>query len=429
MNIRGFKPTRNQLIAGGLAIVLVGAAVYMHSLGTKVSYYTVKKSNIEQLETVNGRSLPVEPSVLSIGQDGILVSNLPEVGTAVTTGDVLAKFKGLSLMDRIVQNQTEWEAIGATLKLTGESADPGSKASEVFKDWQDAKTQLDERLKAHSSVLGLLKQQMVSHTDYSEALDLLNDAVIKYLDKTMTLKNRISETLELTQVEASFEVASGHLEALLAARDMILQPVADGKSNESPTIEGVTDIKAGKQGVVTRVFGKTNQYLPLGTPVVEIANLGEVFVAFDVPVTYLESLKLGTPVRIKGSDSKVYLGKVSFIDSKMTDQMNGDGSVGKFVSVKAKFSDAQSVKFYEKLSISIVLNHADGAFVVPTELIFKKGSKNYVRYNDQGVLKEKEVSVAFEVDDQSVITAGVADGEKLVIDSALDIGQRISFKD
>lgn len=429
MNIKGFKLTRNQLIAAGLGVVLVAAAVYMHSLGTQVAYYTVKTETIESLETVNGKTLPVEPSVLSIIQDGTLASALPDVGTAVSAGDELAKFKGLSLMDRLVANQTEWEAIGNSLKISGESADPGSKASESFKEWQSAKIELADRLKAHESVLGLLRQHMVSNQDYSEALDLLNDAVIKYLDKTMALKNRINETLALTGVEASFEVATGHLEALISARDMILAPIADGKTTESPALEGAILIKAPKNGVITRVFGKVNQYLPAGTPVAEIANLGEVIVSFDVPVSYLDALKLGTPTRIKGQDAKVYTGKVTFIDEKLTDQMNADGSVGKFVSVQAKFTDLQSVKMYEKLSISIVLNQADKAVVIPTDLLLKRDGKYYVRYNDKGLLKEKEVTVGFEVKEKAVITSGITEGEKLVVDTALNLGQKISFKE
>lgn len=429
MDIRGFKPTRNQLIAGGLALALVSAAFYMHSLGTKVSYYTVKQASIEKLETVNGRTLPVEPSVLSIGQDGVLASGLPEVGTAVSAGEVLASFKGLSLMDRLIQNQSEWEGIGTGLKLSGEGADPGSKAGEAYKEWQSAKDELNERLKAHESVLGLLEQQMVANADYNEALTLLNEALIKYLDKSLALKNRISETMALSGVEASFEVASGHLEALLATRDLMLQPIEDGKSAEAIGIEGVTAIKAPKQGVVTRAFGKLNQYLPVGTPVIEIANLGELMVVFDVPVSYLENLKLGTPVRIKGSDDKVFTGKVSFIDSQITDQMNADGAIDKFVSVKAKFNDAGSVKLYDKLSISIVLNRAENAFIVPLDLLVKRDGKYYVRYNDQGTLKEKEVSLSFEVGNQAVISKGVQAGEKLVVDTALNLGQKISYKD
>lgn len=429
MDIKGFKPTRNQLIAGGLALALVGAAFYMHSLGTKVSYYTVKQANIEKLETVNGRTLPVEPSVLSIGQDGILVTALPEVGTAVSSGEVIAGFKGLSLMDRLIQNQTEWEGIGSMLKLSGEGADPGSKAGEAYKEWQGAKEELNERIKAHESVLGLLKQQMVANADYNEALELLNEALIKYLDKSVALKNRMSEMTALSSAEASFEVAVGHLEALLAARDLILQPVVDGKSVEANAVEGVIAIKAPKQGIITRAFGKPNQFLPVGTPVIEIANLGEIMVTFDVPLSYLDDLKLGTAVRIKGGDAKIYNGKVNFIDSQITDQMNADGSIEKFVSVKAKFNDASSVKLYEKQSISIVLNHAENALIVPLDLLIKRDGKYYVRYNDQGTLKEKEVTLSFEVGNQAVISSGVQLGEKIVVDTTLNLGQKISYKD
>lgn len=159
----------------------------------------------------------------------------------------------------------------------------------------------------------------------------------------------------------------------------------------------------------------------------ETGDLSVISADMEIPVIHLADVKLGSEVRAKNLDGNVINGKITFIDSNITDQMSSDGSIIKLVKIKADFNDTPKLKLYDTVSVSVVAKQSNSAVVVPEALIVENKGESFVWINENGILTEKPVVVDFEVEGLVVIKSGIEVGDKLVMDTKLKPGQKIKF--
>lgn len=422
--------TRNQKISAVLSVALVGFGIYLHQQGTKVDYYEAKVQTVEKTLTVEGLSSPKVSQRLTMGQEGILVADLPEVGTALTKDQEICEVKPIDFTNRQQNFEVKLNALFLEAATMGDenfkkqNTDLEETHQKTLEAYQQAKMGYD-------GVIKLYKDGMVSDNAYKEGLKQLNLALNSYLDDTNVLIQKMGTAyLSQTALSDSLSALQADYEPIYGLKILLSPKVEDGKSTENPAEVGVKNlvIKASMDGVLSKQLSSNSQYLPVGAPVLEIAKNDVLVFDFDVPVDELKWLKEGDSVRIKDMESKVLEGKVTKVDNVMTDQLGKDGSILKVAHAKAEVKEAQKVSLYQNQSITLISDKIESAVTLPSEAVLEKDGKYYVWYNNNGVLSEKEVSISFETNGMYVIKSGVKANEKIVLNTPLKLGKKITFK-
>lgn len=420
--------TRNQKIAGFLAVGLVCSGVLMRlQATTKVAYYEVSTQKVEQLVHLNAKISPKNKQEYSAQLPGVITVFNSQVGDLVKKDDVLVTMKSFDFATKQTGFDQAMKALLVT--KTNLAADTTVKIEEIAKVYEASNTLILQGLSGYDSVQKLYRDQMVSDAAYRESLTQLKAAILKYLndnkqilaDVSAIYANDLDKTKEIAAVNAIFEP--------LYSLKLLLEPqVTNDKVTEPPTeVISPIEIKAVADGSITKHTGDVNLFIPVGGSLIETGDLSILNAEMEIPVVYLADVKLGTEVRVKDQSGKVINGKIKFIDSTITDQMASDGSIVKLVKIKAEFAEKPDLKIYETQSVSVVAKQSDSAVVVPDELIIEKKGESYVWMNIDGVLTEKPVVVDFKVDGLVVIKTGVLVGDKLVMDTKLKPGQKIKF--
>ncbi len=422
--------TRNQKIAGVLSLTLIGAAIYLHQLGTKVDYCEAKAQTVEKALTVEGKSSPKDAQRLTMGQEGILITDMPDLGAPLSKDQLICEVKPIDFTSR----QQDFEVKMAALFIKGETSNDETVKNQtkslkenhqkVLENYQQARVGYD-------SVLKLFKDGMVSEKAYKEGLTQLNSALNNYLDETNVLLQKMGTAyLTQTQLSEALVLLQADYEPIYGLKLLLDPKQEDGKTTEEAPKLGVQNllIKSTMDGILSKQYGSKNQFLPLGAPVLEVAKHDKVIFDFDVPVDALKWLKEGDFVRVKDSEQKILEGTVFKVDNVLTDQLGKDGSIEKMAHAKALFADAEKVNLYQSQSVTVVLDKVKEGVTLPSEAVIEKENKYYVWYNHNGILSEKEIVVAFEADGLYVIKSGVKAGEKIVLNTPLKLGKKITFK-
>lgn len=420
--------TKNQKLASVLAVGLVCSGFYLRMQATtKVAYYEVGSQHVEQLVHLNANISPKAKQEYLTEVSGVLVAYKVQTGAEVKKDELLATVKPFDF-------ETKQKGFDQSMKGLL-AADPSlkpemlTKLTEISKRYELTQSTMIQSLEGYASVQKLYKDQMISDLSYREALTQLKTAVLSYLNENKQIladvaafyADNVGKTKEISAVNAIFEP--------LYSMKLLLEPQqVEAKASEAPaeTVSPI-ELKALKDATITKLIAEPSLFIPAGGYILETGDLSVLSADMEIPVIHLADVKLGSEVRVKDLDGNVINGKVSFIDSNITDQMSSDGSIVKLVKIKADFMDQPKLKIYDAISVSVVAKQSESEVVVPAELIFEKKGEPYVWINENGVLTEKPIAIAFEVDGLVVIQSGVKAGDKLVMDTKLKPGQKIKF--
>lgn len=419
---------KKKLLAALVVTGLLILGLWQYQGSTKVAYYEVTSLSVEKLINVEAQTFPRESYWYATKEGGVIVNTPVDKGTAVAKEDVLVLLQPFDFQQKQIEIKNYVDTMNT---LTGVSLTPKQQESykTLVKDFQEHDQSLTQAWIAHGSVLQLFRTQMISSDSYKESLIQINDQMKTYIEKTAALEGYVevisSENKPFMDLAVKFK--SG-FEPMKALSELMLPKVDDGKSTSViGEIDKQVTYKSINDGVVARKTIEKGMYIPVGAPVIEVANPKFTNLQMEVSVDQLADLKIGTEVRVKDTSSAILKGKLIEIDKVITDQMQPDGNIIKLVKVTASLNESSKVPFYSNISASIVAKFSENAVVVPKELVFEDNGKYFVWVNQEGVLTEKPVEISFEVNNLYVIKSGIKKGDKLVMDTKLRLGQKIKF--
>lgn len=417
--------TGKKLLIGAACLGAVALGMWQYQWRTEVSYYEVGTQSVEALVHVNAEVLPNESAWYTAQVGGVLTEVAVNQDAAVKMNDKLYAVQPFDL----IKKQAEIKAAKDRLKEVSDKAlDEKGKAvlNKALEPFEAQDGLLEQAWIAHDSVLDLFRKQMITSDAYKESLIQINDQLTKYLQEGTAFNESLKG---IATEDPAFNEAVKQIDGLWApakAIETLMKPKTDdGKTDVAAGSMQLVSFNAVKDGVVARITAEVGMYVPIGAPLIELANPELARVQMEIPVTYLDAVKIGTELRSKLADGSVVQGKINLIDKVITDQMQPDGSIIKLVKTFAALEKKSGYKFYTKATASIITNSAKDAIVVPKELVFGNKDHYTVWVNANGVLSEVPVKVQFETETHYVIASGIKAGDLLVMDTKLKLGQKI----
>lgn len=182
-------------------------------------------------------------------------------------------------------------------------------------------------------------------------------------------------------------------------------------------------LKANTSGTVVEKNVSPGDYVKQGQPLLKIANLGRVWVMFQVYEADLPFIHKGAEVQFtcEAMPGKTFRGRVSFVDPVL-------GGASRTAGVRVEMGNAGGV-FKPEMNVSgIVASHLpqySDDIVVPKSAVLWTGTRSvvYVKEEDGGmpVFHLREVTLGPSLPDGYVITDGLAEGEEIVTNGAFAI--------
>ena len=226
--------------------------------------------------------------------------------------------------------------------------------------------------------------------------------------------------------EAAEHAAATELRLLGVSDDQIEELVADGVADETVMIY------APAGGTVLRRHAREGDHLSRGAPIVELADLDEVWVQLEVYERDLPHVRVGTPVelRLPGIGSRQLAGEVAFIDPIVDPARrvararvvldNPDGSLRPDMFVEGS------------ILAPVVDARGRPPVSVPASAVLWTGTRSIVYVYDEiespPVYMPIEVELGERVGDRRVVVSGVFPGETIVVQGAFRLDASLQIR-
>lgn len=286
-------------------------------------------------------------------------------------------------LEGIVDITLTSEISGKIIELNKELGDWVNKGEEIGKidntDYQLRVTQAEAALTAAQTNL---KSARLQYQNSSELYE----------------KQQVSE-IEFNQAENSFENAKS--------------AVQNGKVGLQQAQRNLENSKftAPVAGSITQLNIEVGEYIGMGAPVANIVNAREMIINTGVGVNEIGAIKRGNTVEVFCQNEMVKT--TGEIIGKGIKQMTNSSNY----PIKVKLANPDK-KLYPGMvvNIKIIVNTFENAIFLPFNSLIQQYDKNYV-YVVKGDKAEKvELTFAKEVNGNVLISAGLNQGDKIVVD-------------
>ena len=205
-------------------------------------------------------------------------------------------------------------------------------------------------------------------------------------------------------------------------------PRAPSNANEFPN-PYAAKVFAPASGHVLRIFEKSERFLEVGTPLLEIGDPSNIEIVVDVLSTDAVRIRPGSRMLIDNTDSgEPIRAQVRTIEPQAVTKVSALGVEEKRVDVVADFIDPKP-GFGDnfRLDVRIVVWKGDGVLSVPNSSLFRSEEEwsVFVVEGGRAYLRKLEIGHRSRTDTQ--ITAGLSEGETVILHppSALSDGARV----
>lgn len=243
-----------------------------------------------------------------------------------------------------------------------------------------------DRFEAVGSVEAGEAIQVVSEIDavvkrlpFAEGQPVRAGALLMQLDDAQ-LKADVSRTEALRdQAKASYERVKAVVgQGAGAPQDLddaaAALKVAEANLSLAETRLRKTRILAPFSGVTGPKRVSPGAYVRAGTPITDLASIGEIKVTFSVPERYLGRLHRGAPVALSAPAFPGYAltGEIDVMDPVLDPQTRSSRVIARVRNPGGRFRPGMSV------NVAAVLSQRPEAVTVPNEAVFSEGGENFV---------------------------------------------------
>lgn len=199
---------------------------------------------------------------------------------------------------------------------------------------------------------------------------------------------------------------------------------------QSKEIVGFGEIKAPISGVVTEVFVHPGEQAISGSPLIEIADLSDLFVEIELLTNEASQISEEASVIVKSEDLDFLdnKAKVSKIHPKAYSKVSDLGIEQKRVIVEVVTSnDMKQLKLGYEVDVSILAASKKDVMVIPVSALIEKDKKSYVYTVQANKAKLSEVETGLEGDDRIEMVQGVSEGDMVILspDENIEDGSKV----
>ena len=178
-------------------------------------------------------------------------------------------------------------------------------------------------------------------------------------------------------------------------------------------LSAATNVMSPVSGIVTRKLAVEQQYVAQGQPLLEIADLSNVWVEADVYEQQLSSVKIGDRVEITAAaiPGQTFTGKISFIVPVL------EGAT-RTARVRIELANPRlQLKPDMYVNARIVGAPAPPHIMVPASAVVDRGQKQFVWVESQpGTYEPRIVTTGGRHGQAMVIASGLAEGDNVVVE-------------
>lgn len=340
-----------------------------------VEVSTAQRADIATYLSLDGQIAPLQESVLSTAQSGVLQSVLVTEGQHVQRGQLLAKLDDSVLRGQLAQQQAllaQAQAKLASSTLQAPVTNAGAlstmqtaqqQLAAARNNVQSAQAALDNATLTYNSNQQLLAQGYVSQTAFEQAR-------AAYVSAQQTLANA-KELQRQAEVALRAAQASGTnampIQNQQIASDRATVQQAQASIALLQTQIGQTALVAPFDGVITQRLLDPGAFASPNQPIVRISQIATVYVNINVPDASLAYVHGGTPVTFTSSSlpGRTFRGRIYDVNATPT-----TGTLSYRARVIQPNPDDQ-MRGGMLVAVSVRKEFHPGAVVVPRTAVFQ----------------------------------------------------------
>lgn len=355
----------------------------------KIQYATVTRGTLSASVSAVGSIVPINTAKLSFRSSGVLRDVNVKVGDLVKAGDVLAKLDTVDLELSLATALTNLD--NAKIKLEQSSNGPTAEDARIAKANLDksaanlAKAQSDYDKVAWMSNVGITSQAAALQTatlDYQIALANYAKATKGSTDLDLAL---LQNSVKLSEIQ--LETAKRNL-----ANATIVAPI---------------------DGVVSTVGANPGEPISSNTVMFNLISLQTLRVDASVDETDMVKLAVGQTVSVT-LDSISGLALPAVVTAVAPNATNQSGVVTYQVQMTLTKLDPR-LRAGLTATASVIVQQRENVLMVPNRAIRINRNIRSVQLANNGGTVEKQVTVGMSNDSFTEITAGLAEGDRVVI--------------
>lgn len=411
--------------------------------------YTVARGNVEVTVTALGIVEADQVTRLSFTSSGRVVDLPFEVGAAVQAGDVLARLDdeaqqlayeqaalGLELAqlrkDQLLAGPDETQiriaeanvqsAQGGVNAILNAVSDEDLRAAEL--QYQQAQQALEDATQARATAPGGQSEEAYSLLDARVGQASFNAEIARL--QLEQLQN--GSSADLNAAYARLAQAQRELERLQAGPtqaeiDQADTQIAQAQLQVDDALAALERLRltAPFDGVITAVNAEVGSLVAPGMPVVEIADLEPMRLTVQVDEIDVRQIEANMPARVQ-VDALPELTLSATLEQIALVASNENGIVNYDVRVRLDEGDPR-VRVGMTAEASVVVESREDVLVVPNQYIRLDRARNQAfvnLLNADGTLREVEVTLGLQGEENSEIVGGLREGDILAVNLAGD---------
>jgi HlyD family secretion protein len=394
---------KKKIIWIGLIVLVIAIAAYSMTASKKpitVEIGTVEKGTIQEfVEETAVVQLKNETAVYAT-EGGKVLESMVEIGQEVKAGDVLLRMDAESMALQIKNLEAQKQAVAAQYAAAKEPAS----AAEI------------SRLNA---------QVRAAEITYNEAKRLMDNNYALYQSGAVSLEVYQSAKASFASAEAGLEAAKSSLEIAQSSlsgnvKKQFEAQLAGIQANIEILQKKRTDLSVASpiNGVVLTENIQKGAIVQPGMLLFEIGDRSGMYLESDILIDDIANIKEGSVVLIENDDLDIKdaKGTVQKIYPKAFSKMSDLGIAQKRVKIEIEFNDTISdLKSGYDMTVKIITASNENALLIDEKAIFEYEGKDHVFVNENGVARLRAIEKGLESDDRVEITAGLKEGEKVIL--------------
>ncbi len=379
------------LLAGVLAYVLIEFSG--RKPVPKVSAVTPTRENLVSSISSNGKVEPIAPYVVGAQLDTFVEQVHAKEGQPVKKGQLLLELDVKDATAQLAEARAKLLKAQDDLRAAkaGGRTDEAARVAGDLAKWQAERDRLQ---KNHEALLRLLAQQAATQQELTT-----ND---------LELMKAQAEVTKLTAAKQEFD-RGVKLDAGRAALQ-VQQAQSEAAALEEKVRQG--RITAPADGTLYSLPVKTGDYVHVGSPLAEMADLHKVRVRVFIDEPELGALEANQPVKITWDalPSKTWVGKTEIIPKQVVP--HGTRSVGELLCAV----NNDKLELLPNINVNVRINSREriGVLSVPRGAVAAEGGRRYVF-----VVKQNQLGVGKSTLEKREIHVGIADATSYEVVSGL----------
>jgi HlyD family secretion protein len=389
---------------------------------------TIDRGPLQVTVNAEGKTRIQQRFIISAPVSGRLQRVQLKEGDRVTAGSLIAQIEPLSIDTNIQQTLSqlqEWQAQREGVNTQRPKTEAIQQAQARIQTAEANQKQTQAQV---AQVQATLAQ---ANRDRDRAEQLAASGAISRNDLETKILAQITRQKELESARMADQATTAEIEVARAALSVLQQEqtdpdyllkVYDAKiASTAAELSRLrddarrTDVTAPSPGTVLKVHRESAQFIPEGTPIVELGNTSQLEIVIDVLSSDAEKIAPGDAILINQGTATI-AAKVQKVEPAAFTKVSALGVEEQRVNVIGRFSTApKNLGDAYRLDTKIVIWETPDALKVPLSALYRCGQNWCVFTTENSKAKQQQITLGQRNQFEAEIKQGINQGETVIL--------------